>query len=375
MVSVRRGLDMQKLKSKNKSKPIVSILCLAYNQKDYIRSALDSFLMQETEFSFEVLIHDDASNDGTTDIIKEYENKYPEVIKPIYQRNNQFSQGVKITQKLQLPRAKGEYLAICEGDDYWTDKHKLQKQVDFLSKHKDHSIVFHPVKVIYEGSDKTEIYPLQKGPFNVTNLLKENYIQTNSVMYRTHSPYRSMNKNIMPGDWYMHLYHAQFGKIGFIDDVMGVYRRHESGIWYSSQLKNVDDIWIKYGISHLYLYFEMMKMFGRPKEHKHIIANHIVNMISNFVRIDEHRDTSLLQNAVDEFKEKNADIINYHNLVLREKNKEITNRDNTIKELQEVIEETRGRLKEKEQKLKQVESSRTWRIRSKAKSIKRRAGL
>lgn len=354
----------------------VSVFCLTFNQKDYIKDALDSILSQETKFNYEILINDDCSTDGTVDILKDYEKNNPGVVKVNYQKENQFSKGKRnMIIRYLLPKARGKYFAICEGDDYWTDKYKLQKQVDFLGEHKDHSIVFHPVKVVYEGIEKTEVYPVEKGPFNVRQLVQKNFIQTNSVMYRATKTYKDMNTSVMPGDWYMHLYHAQFGKIGFIDDVMGVYRRHESGIWYSSQLKNVDEIWIKYGISHLQLYFEMMKMFGVSKELKHIIANHIVNMISNFVRIDENRDTSLLQSAVDEFKEKNADTISFHNLVLREKNKEITNRDNMIKELQEVIEETRGRLKEKEQRLKQVESSRTWRIRSRAKSLKRKVGL
>lgn len=116
-------------------KPLVSICCLAYNHAPYIRQCIEGFLMQKTNFSFEVLIHDDASTDGTAGIIREYEKKYPEIIFPIYQTVNQFSQGVKISAAYNFSRAKGKYIAMCEGDDYWIDPYKLQKQVDYLENH------------------------------------------------------------------------------------------------------------------------------------------------------------------------------------------------------------------------------------------------
>jgi len=107
--------------------PIVSICCITYNHEKYIRDAIEGFLMQKTLFPIEILIHGDASTDKTADIIKEYEVKYPDIIKPIYQTENQFSKGVSISATYQFPRARGKYIAICEGDDYWTDPHKLQK--------------------------------------------------------------------------------------------------------------------------------------------------------------------------------------------------------------------------------------------------------
>lgn len=101
-------------------KPLVSICCLTFNHEPYIRECLDGFLMQKTNFPFEVLIHDDASTDHTADIIREYEVQYPNIIKPIYQNENQYSKGVRVTWTFQFPRAKGKYIAMCEGDDYWT---------------------------------------------------------------------------------------------------------------------------------------------------------------------------------------------------------------------------------------------------------------
>lgn len=116
---------------------MVSICCLAYNHGNYIRDALEGFLMQKTTFKFEVLIHDDASSDNTPEIIREFEKKYPDIIKPIYQSENQYSKGIKITTNYQFPRVKGKYIAFCEGDDCWIDQNKLQMQIEYMESHPD----------------------------------------------------------------------------------------------------------------------------------------------------------------------------------------------------------------------------------------------
>src|SRR5690554_5452407 len=115
-------------------KPVVSICCITYNHEHYIEDALKGFLIQETDFPFEILIHDDASTDRTAEIIREYEARYPRLIKPIYQTENKYSQGIKISPTYNFPRAKGEYIAMCEGDDYWIDEHKIKKQYELISK-------------------------------------------------------------------------------------------------------------------------------------------------------------------------------------------------------------------------------------------------
>lgn len=122
---------------------MVSVCCITYNQEDYISDAIESFLMQKTNFKYEILIHDDASSDNTSNIIKEYERKYPDIIKPIYQTENQYSKGIKISQTFNYPRAKGKYIALCEGDDYWTDENKLQKQYDYMENHKECNMCIH----------------------------------------------------------------------------------------------------------------------------------------------------------------------------------------------------------------------------------------
>lgn len=130
-------------------KPLVTISTISFNHAKYIEQALDSFLSQETIFPFEILIHDDASTDGTSEIIKEYAEKYPRLIKPLIQTENQWSKGVNsITCTFNLPRAKGKYIALCETDDYWCDNKKLQNCCDFLEKHPDFSAVTHQTKMI-----------------------------------------------------------------------------------------------------------------------------------------------------------------------------------------------------------------------------------
>lgn len=137
--------------------PLVSVSVIAYNHEKYIRQCLDGILMQDVNFPYEVLVHDDASPDATADIIHEYEAKYPGIIKPIYQTENQYSQG-KCIFKFNFDRARGKYLAFCEGDDYWTDPGKLQKQVDFLERHSEYIATAHRVNVINERG-KTIDYP------------------------------------------------------------------------------------------------------------------------------------------------------------------------------------------------------------------------
>ena len=250
----------------------VSILSLAHNHEKYIRSALDGFVMQKTNFPFEVLIYDDASTDTTADIIQEYADKYPDIVKPLFERENQFSRGENVSKKYNWPRVQGEYVALCEGDDYWTDENKLQKQVDFLDTHPDCSLCFHPVRIVDQSNPaEEEIYPDQKllqraGELNFASLLKRNFIQTNSVVYRWRfhrESYNLMPEHILPGDWFLHLLHAQVGKIGFLPEVMAVYRRNAGGVWTGA---NKQPQWFcRCGVPHIKFFEEMEKSFHVSK--------------------------------------------------------------------------------------------------------------
>lgn len=132
--------------------PKVSIICITYNHENYIRQAIDGFLMQKTNFDYEILIHDDASTDNTQEIIREYQNKYPDKFRTILQTENQYSQGIQCSMNL-IKIAKGEYLAFCEGDDYWIDENKLQIQVDILERHLECSGCGHNISIVDHKSE------------------------------------------------------------------------------------------------------------------------------------------------------------------------------------------------------------------------------
>jgi glycosyltransferase involved in cell wall biosynthesis len=121
---------------------LATVCCIAYNQESYVGEAIDSFLSQETEFPFEIIVHDDASTDGTAEVILGYAKRYPRLIRTIIQTENQYSKGGLINPRFVFPKAAGKYLAICEGDDYWTDKTKLQKQVTFLENNPEYVITY-----------------------------------------------------------------------------------------------------------------------------------------------------------------------------------------------------------------------------------------
>ena len=133
---------------------IVSIICTAYNHEKYIRDALEGFVMQKTNFRFEAIVHDDASTDGTATIIREYAEKYPDIIKPIYETENQYSKHDGSLQKIMNEACNGKYIAICEGDDYWTDSYKLQKQIDFLESHRDYTMCCSNSEILSNNSFK-----------------------------------------------------------------------------------------------------------------------------------------------------------------------------------------------------------------------------
>ncbi len=141
----------------------LSIMCTAYNHEKYIRQTLEGFVSQRTDFDFEAIVHDDASTDGTAAIIQEYAEKYPDIIKPIFQTVNQYSRKVNIDRDILKPKAKGVYIAYCEGDDYWTDPHKLQKQVDLLDHNPEYSATTHNCYFIDEdGNEIKSIYPMYR---------------------------------------------------------------------------------------------------------------------------------------------------------------------------------------------------------------------
>jgi glycosyltransferase involved in cell wall biosynthesis len=220
------------------NKPLVSISCIAYNQEKYIRDALEGFLIQKTDFPIEIIIHDDASTDNTAGIIKEYENKHPGLIKPIYQKENQYSRGIKPSPNFVWPKCSGKYIATCEGDDYWTDPYKLQKQFDFLEKHPECSVCFHNVSMVFENGKVSCPYHTKKLKpiLKLRDMLNQNYIPTCSQLFRKNNlsyEFLESFRSHLFSDWPLHILNAQHGDIGYLDEIMGVYRVHGGGVWSS----------------------------------------------------------------------------------------------------------------------------------------------
>lgn len=221
---------------------LVSISCITYNHAPYIRQCLDGFMMQKTNFAFEVLIHDDASTDGTTEIIKEYEAKYPDVIKPLYEEENQWVKGRRGSAVFNYPRAKGKYIALCEGDDYWTDPFKLQKQVDFLEANPEYGMCYTKVRTYIQASNTYG--KIFGGPHtDFENILNANPIPTLTVVARKNLIFRYIEEinpaahNWVMGDYPMWLWFAHESKIKFINEATGVYRVLQNSASHSEDIE------------------------------------------------------------------------------------------------------------------------------------------
>ncbi|MDG4949884.1 glycosyltransferase [Weeksellaceae bacterium KMM 9724] len=159
MVNLKEPIAISEQNWDDNISPLVSIQCITYNHEKYIKDAIEGFLMQKTNFPVEILIHDDASTDRTAEIIREYELRYPNLFKPIYQVENQYSKKKGVITRIQNERAKGKYIAKCEGDDYWTDPLKLQKQVAFLEENPEYVLSCHNYQILdFDGKSLRKEY-------------------------------------------------------------------------------------------------------------------------------------------------------------------------------------------------------------------------
>ena len=207
--------------------PKVSVLMITYNQEKFIAQAIDSALMQETNFFFEIVIGEDCSTDGTREICQAYQEKFPDRIRLLAREKNL---GMFDNFLFTFQECKGQYLAVLEGDDYWVDALKLQKQADFLDNNSEFAMVFTRTEAFYQDENRPgyEIPPPGSGPYVLENLLRLNFIANCSVMYRqglANELPRWLYKLDML-DWPLHILHAQHGKIGFVDDITAKYRIH-----------------------------------------------------------------------------------------------------------------------------------------------------
>lgn len=222
----------------------VSIICNAYNHENYIGDALESFVKQKTNFKYEILVHDDASTDRTAEIIKNYVAKYPELIKPIYEETNQYSISHDLVDAIQVARVKGKYIALCEGDDYWIDAYKLQKQYDLLENNPEVDICA-TAAIVVEADTKKEIS--RKEPFKdnqiipVQDVIKGGggYVATNSLMYRT---CLEKNKPLFRKKWdydyALQIHGSLRGGMLYLSDCTAAYRWMAKGSWSQKTYSN-----------------------------------------------------------------------------------------------------------------------------------------
>lgn len=220
------------------AEPLVSLCCSTYNHENYIRDCIEGFLIQETDFPFEIIIHDDASTDTTPKIIQDYADQFPHLIFPVYQEENQYSKGKKPFVNFVSRRTSGKYIALCEGDDYWTDRNKIKRQVDFLESNKDYVICYHDAMIIDENDRILQSSKLSddlKVDFTSDELIKGNMILTLSMCFR--NVLKDFPDEIGPvfnGDKFLTSLLGNFGKGKYMTDIApAVYRKHSEAVWSS----------------------------------------------------------------------------------------------------------------------------------------------
>jgi len=216
------------------NQPSVSVCLITYNHRNFIREAIEGVLMQQVNFPLELIIADDFSTDGTREIIYAYKDLYPELI-TIIPRVKNLGAAKNWIELMNSPRFK--YVAYFEGDDYWTDRFKLQKQVDFLETHPEYVGCFHNTEERYDDDDDKPSFlycnfsSAQKVTYS--DLSYSNLMPTCSIVYKNglydHLP--AWFETLPIGDWPMHLLHAQFGDFWYMPKIMAVHRLHKNSVW------------------------------------------------------------------------------------------------------------------------------------------------
>lgn len=281
------------------SKPLVAIHCLVYNHEPYLRDCLEGFVRQQTNFPFVAIVHDDASTDGSAAIIREYEEKYPHIFKPIYETENQYSKrngSVGRIMNAAIEATGAKYVAMCEGDDYWTDPMKLQKQVDFMEANPEYSMCFHAAEILLQGVDRSKCgarceHIIDK-EYSATEMFAEWIVPTASIIYRQRvNEYTIKHQDwITRGDIILVLKCAHTGKVWGMSNTMSVYRMQPNSVSHNPQYRNpevyklpnhfrciyynfpnVDKDAITWNISHAY--------YSRMK-----VVSSLIDKVSDFFR-------------------------------------------------------------------------------------------
>jgi glycosyltransferase involved in cell wall biosynthesis len=282
--------------------PLVSICCITYNHEKYIRDALEGFLVQKTNFSFEIIINDDASTDNTANIIREYEEKYPELFVCIYQKENQWSKGIRPSTTYVWPKARGKYIALCEGDDYWTDPYKLQKQVDFLETNPEYSLCFTDYSRVDSDNNliRQNCLPkLKKDNFEIQDIVGGFWIPTLTITFRR--KFLDFNelelfKEIYNGDLLLVTLLIIKGLAKFLKMNSANYRIHEQGVFSKKERK------FKFE-TRLMTYKQMFRVFEKNKLVKKrlikAMRNHMVALFFIYIKNSELKNALVhLKNIV-----------------------------------------------------------------------------
>ena len=249
-----------------KQKPLVSIRCIVYNQERYIRDCLDGFVKQKTNFAFEAIVHDDASTDGTAAIIREYAAKYPDTIKPIIETENQYSKHDGSLRRIMDDACQGKYVAFCEGDDYWIDPLKLQRQVDFLESHSEYSMCWTDAyqetfgeRMAYQRYAEDCQSPLE-------DIIEKggDFIPTCSIVIRKDA-YQAMPKEARGfycGDYPLQMWGAYVGKAYYLKEQTCVYRFMAIGSWTAKTANESVESIRKHFVNEKFLLDSFNKLFG-----------------------------------------------------------------------------------------------------------------
>lgn len=241
---------------------LVSINCTAYNQEAYIGRCLDGFVMQKTNFPFEAIVHDDASTDGTANIIREYAEKYPNIIKPILETENQWSKGN--LDQIMLNACQGKYIAFCEGDDYWIDPNKLQKQVDALENNPKATLCYTNFSYVNQYGQEIESSFMDslKARSHSGNLfkelLREHFVMTATTLFRREIFDSSIYKNVPSTiDYANTLTAAALGEINYIPEVTACYRANPNGEMSTNNLR------VQKSFDSIQEYFSLLFLDGK----------------------------------------------------------------------------------------------------------------
>lgn len=272
---------------------LVSIVCTTYNHENYIANTIEGFLIQKTNFKFEILIHDDASTDQTANIIKLYEKRYPELIKAIYQKENQYSKGLDVSG-YNIKRALGKYIAICEGDDFWTDPLKLQKQIDFLENNPEYSLCVHAAKLVNIKNNRKnlDIRPSNKNrDFSTEEVISGGggLFPTNSMVFLRKKEIQEsdFSSKIVFGDYALTIYLSLLGKVYYMDEFMSVYRLNVEGSWSSRVSKNRKII-VRYNLQKIKM-LDLVNIYTKEKYNNIIVKKKLAFEYSSLVALGNFR--------------------------------------------------------------------------------------